>query len=90
MDGVVYVDVRRPTNDRQPIELLRRPVVRSNGTGSILFVSLSLSLSHSLSLNYSEQLTVHDLTFETFDRYTQYLAVSCFGQIMANNTIFNL
>lgn len=33
---VMYTDVLRPTIDRHPIELLRRPDVRSIGIGSIL------------------------------------------------------
>lgn len=33
---VIYTDVLRPTIERQPIELLRLPDVRSIGIGSIL------------------------------------------------------
>lgn len=39
-DPVMYVDVRRPTIERHPIELERRPEVRSVGTGSILILCL--------------------------------------------------
>lgn len=38
VDPVMYVDVRRPTIERHPIELERRPEVRSVGTGSILIL----------------------------------------------------
>lgn len=37
----MYVDVRRPTSERHPIELLRRPDVRSCGTGNILRLSMA-------------------------------------------------
>lgn len=40
VDDVIYVDVRRPTIERHPIELERRPDVRSVGTGSILILCL--------------------------------------------------
>lgn len=44
---VMYVDVLRPTIERHPIELLRRPDVRSVGTGSILIRLSFLFLSSS-------------------------------------------
>lgn len=49
VDPVIYVDVRRPTIERHPIELERRPEVRSVGTGSILILLL---LSYRLLLGY--------------------------------------
>lgn len=38
----MYTDARRPTIERQPIELLRRPDVRSIGTGNMIYILLAL------------------------------------------------
>lgn len=48
---VMYVDVLRPTSERQPIELLRRPEVRSVGIGNI-FLSLFRSFFFLVSVPY--------------------------------------
>ena len=60
VDDVIYVDVLLPTIERHPMELLRRPEVRSCGTGSILFSRILyffLSLSFlSLSLFLLDEL----------------------------------
>lgn len=46
----MYVDVLRPTSERHPIELLRRPEVRSDGIGSISAASLERVAAVSLAM----------------------------------------
>lgn len=41
--AVRKVDARRPTSDRQPIELLRRPDIRFSGMGSMLLLLSSFA-----------------------------------------------